>query len=78
MKAQLNLRIGTSKEGFRILKRFSTMKEARSYLLSYVKVCIAYQPTADPDVFYNPDTNTQIWLSKQFTPTGDYRYRKSI
>lgn len=77
MKAQLNLRQGNSKSGFRILKRFPNMKEARSYLNTYVKVCNSYQPTADPEVYYNPETNTQIWISRQFTPTGDYRYRNT-
>lgn len=74
MKAQLNLRQGPSKDGFRILQRFPNMKEARRYLQSYVKVCNAYQPTSDPGVYYNPKTDTQIWLSRQFTPSGIYTY----
>lgn len=75
MKTQLNVREGNKKEGFRIIMRFGTMKEAREFLKDYVRVCQAYQPTADPYVFYNPNTDTQIWISRQFTPTGDYRYR---
>ena len=76
MKAQLNLRQGRSKSSFKIIQRFSNMKEARKFLTSYVKGCNAYQPTSDPEVYYNPNTDTQIWISRQFTPTGDYRYRK--
>lgn len=76
MKAQLNLRKGSSKEGFRILKRFGTMKEAREYLNEFLKDNVGYMPTAFPDVYKDNDTNTQLWLSKQFTPSGDYRYRK--
>lgn len=75
MKTQLNLRQGTTKEGFRILKRFPDMKAARVFLSDFIKSNTEYKPTADPDIFYDSKTRTQIWLSKQFAPTGDYRYR---
>lgn len=75
MKVQLNLRNGSKKAGFRILRRFPNMKVAREYLLDFIKSNTAYRPTEDPDVFYDNETHTQVWLSKQFAPTGNYRYR---
>lgn len=75
MKAQLNLRKGSSKSGFRILRRFSNIKEAREFLMEFLKSHTGFQPTEDTDVFYDIENGTHIWLSKQFTPTGDYRYR---
>ena len=76
MKTQLNLRKGPKKEGFRIIKRFSCMKEAREYLKDYVKEN-NYQPSFDTDTFYDPENNTIIWISKQFTPTGIYTYPRN-
>lgn len=75
MKAQLNLRRGHSKEGFRILKRFPNMQDARNYLQEFIRFNTNYRNTETPDVFYDDITKTQLWLSKQFTPTRDYRYR---
>lgn len=75
MKTQLNLRKGPTKDGFRILKRFNSINEARQYLQDYVMSNAQYKPTDDPEVYVDPVTHTQIWISRQFTPSG-YRYVK--
>lgn len=75
MKVQVNLRKGSGKEGFRIVKRFFSKKEAKEFLVEYIKTNPGFKPTPEPEVFYNDKIKTQIWISKQFTPTGDYRYR---
>lgn len=75
MKTQLNLRKGTTKDGFRILKKFESISEARKHLQKFIDENSRYKPTAVPEVFYDFETDTQVWISRQFTPSG-YRYNK--
>lgn len=74
MKVQLNYRKGQNKEGFRILKRFSNLKEARDYLQEYTKGLPNFKPGVEPDTLYDSENNILIWISRQFTSTGYYTY----